>query len=141
MKNVIWGLSILLILSLMSCRTSAVNTPNYEAWLGAQNLPSQMDVSGRWDSGDLLSGGWGNANLVQQGRNVFGTLGLYSVKGVVSRKTLFLELIAKGYVYYTAKLEMKNDGSLTGIAIKDAIVESPETAKGEIYIITMKRMK
>jgi len=141
MKNVIWGLSILLILSLMSCRTSAVNTPNYEAWLGAQNLPSQMDVSGKWDSGDFLSGGWGNANLLQQGRNVFGTLGLYSVKGVVSQKTLFLELISKGYVYYTAKLEMKNDGSLTGIAIKDAIVESPETAKGEIYIINMKRMK
>jgi len=141
MKNIILGLSILLILSLMSCRTSAVNTANYEAWLGAQNMPSQMDVSGKWDAGDFLSGGWGDANLVQQGRDVFGTLGLYSVKGVVSHTTLFLEIISKGYVYYTAKLEMKNDGSLSGIALKEAIVESPETAKGEIYIIIMKRMK
>ena len=125
----------------MSCRTSAVNTPNYEAWLGAQNLPSQMDVSGKWDAGKFYSGGWGDANLVQQGRNVFGTLGLYSVNGVVSQTTLFLKIISKGYVYYTAKLDMKDDGSLSGIALQEAIVESPETAKGEIQIIIMKRMK
>jgi uncharacterized lipoprotein NlpE involved in copper resistance len=141
MKNIILGLSILLILSLMSCRTSAVNIPNYEAWLGAQDLPSQMDVSGKWYAGDSLSGGWGDANLVQQGRNVSGTLGLYSVKGVVSQTTLFLEIISQGHVYYTAKLDMKNDGSLSGIALKEAIVESPETAKGESHIIIMKRME
>jgi hypothetical protein len=140
MKNIIWGLSILLILPLMSCQTSAVNTPNYKAWLGAQNLPSQMDVSGKWYTGDLLSGGWGDANLVQQGRNVSGTLGLYSVNGVVSQTTLFLEIISRGHVYYTAKLDMKNEQSLSGIALKEATVEIPETAKGENYIIIMKKM-
>jgi hypothetical protein len=141
MKNINLGLSILLILLLMSCRTSAVNTPNYEAWLGAQNSPSQMDVSGKWDAGDAWSGGWGEANLIQEGRNVYGTIGLYSVKGVVSQTTLFLEFISNGYVYYTAKLDGKDDGSLSGMAFKEAIAESPETAKGEIYAITMKRMK
>ena len=141
MKNIILGLSTLLILSLISCRTGAVNLPNYDAWLGAQSGPSQMDVSGRWDAGESWSGGWGEANLIQKERNVNGTLGLYFVKGVVSQKTLFVTLISNGYVYYTAKLDMKDDGSLSGMAFKEAIAESPETAKGEIYAITMKRMK
>jgi hypothetical protein len=140
MKNIILGLSILLILSLMSCRTT-VNAPTYEAWLNAQNMPSQLDVSGRWDAGGSMSGGWGEGILIQQGRNVYGSIGLYSVKGVVSGTSLFVGFISRDYVYYTAKLDMKNDGSLSGVAVKGAIAESLATARGEIYGIIMKRIK
>jgi hypothetical protein len=141
MKNMNLGLAVLLILVLLSCRTTTVNTPNYEAWLGAQSMPSQLDVTGKWDAGASWGGGWGEANLIQQGRNVYGSLGLYSVKGVVSKTTLFVTIVSNGYVYYTAKLDMKKDGSLSGIAVKGAIAENPEAAKAEISAITMKRMK
>ena len=130
----------LLILVLMSCRTGPSVAPNYDAWLNAQNMPSQMNVSGRWDAGESWGGGWGEANLVQQGRDVTGTLGLYNVKGVVSHKTLFITMTSGGYVYYTAKIEMKADGSLSGMAYRETIVGSPEAEKVESYPIIMKRI-
>jgi hypothetical protein len=92
-------------------------------------------------AGTSWGGGWGEANLIQQGRNVYGSLGLYSVKGVVSKTSLFVTIVSNGYVYYTAKLDMKKDGSLSGIAVKGAIAENPEAANAEISAITMKRMK
>jgi hypothetical protein len=52
-------------------------------------------------------------------------------------KTIFLTLISTGdYVYYTAKLTMKEDRSFLGLAVKEALVDSPEAAKAEIYMIT-----
>ena len=140
MKKISFALSVLLILAVMSCRTGPTVTPNYDTWLEAQNMPSQMNVSGRWNAGESWGGGWGEANLIQQGRNVNGTLGLYTLKGVVSRKTMFVILTSGGYVYYTAKLDMKADGSLSGVAYREAIAGSPEAEKVESYPINMKRM-
>jgi len=131
---------MLILLAVMSCRTGAAIAPNYDTWLEAQNMPSQMNVSGRWDAGESWSGGWGEANLIQQGRNVNGTLGLYTVKGVISHKTMFITLTSGGYVYYSAKLDMKNDGSLSGVAYREAIAGSLEAEKVESYPIIMKRM-
>ena len=131
---------MLFILVLISCRTGPAVAPNYDTWLEAQNMPSQMNVSGRWDAGESWSGGWGEANLIQQGRNVSGTLGLYNVKGVISHKTMFITLTSGDYVYYTAKLDMKNDGSLSGMAYREAIAGSPEAEKVESFPIIMKRM-
>lgn len=140
MKKFNLGLILILIITaLLSCRS--LFAPDYDKWLGTQVMPSQMDVTGKWDAGPVLRGGWGEANFIQQGRNVYGTLGSYSLRGVVSNKSLFLAISADSYVYYTARLDMKDDGSLSGIATKEAIVESPEAAKADISIITMKRMK
>jgi len=140
MKKISFALSVLLIMAVMSCRTGPAIAPNYDTWLEAQNMPSQMNVSGRWNAGESWSGGWGEANLIQQGRNVNGTLGLYTLKGVVSHKTMFVILTSGGYVYYTAKLDMKADGSLSGVAYREAIAGSPEAEKVESYPIIMKKM-
>jgi hypothetical protein len=138
MKKGILTLSIFLIVALVSCRTAPVN---YDVWLGAQDMPSQMDISGKWDAGFSMGGGWGEANLVQQDRNVNGLLGFYAVKGVVSGKALFMQLISNGYVYYTTKLELREDGSLSGMAYKEAVAGSPEAAKAESYPLVMRRMQ
>lgn len=130
-------LAILLIWGLLSC----ASTPNYDEWLGAHNLPAAMDVTGKWNAGTSWAGGWGEANLVQQDRNVYGTLGLYSVRGVVSKKSLFITISSGGYVYYSARLDMKEDGSLSGIATKEAIVESPGAAHADIALLKMTRME
>lgn len=140
MKKISFALSVLLILAVMSCRTGPAVAPNYDTWLEAQNMPSQMNVSGRWNAGESWSGGWGEANLIQQDRNVNGTLGLYTLKGVVSHKTMFVILSSGSYAYYTAKLDMKADGSLSGVAYREAIAGSPEAEKVESYPIIMKRM-
>ena len=92
MKKINLGFLMLLISVLTSC---AAATPNYEAWIGAQNMPSQVDVTGKWNAGLSMAGGWGEANLIQRGRDVYGTLGLYSVRGVVSNKTLFVKIVSK----------------------------------------------
>jgi hypothetical protein len=141
MKYISIMLSIVVVSLLVSCRTEMV-LPNYDTWLQSQNMPSEVDLTGKWDAGNAWGGGWGEANLIQQGRDVYGTLGVYRVKGVVSNKTIFLTLISSGdHVYYTAKLTMKKDGSFLGIAVKEALVDSPEAAKAEIYAITFNRMK
>jgi len=98
-------------------------------------------VTGKWNAGTSWAGGWGEANLIQQGRNVYGTIGQYSVRGVVSNKSLFIKIISSGYVYYTARLDMKEDGSLSGIATKETIVDSPEASNADVSIINMKSMK
>lgn len=140
MKYISIMLSTVIVMFLLSCRTGIV-VPNYDLWLQSQNMPSEVVLTGKWDAGYVWSGGWGEANLIQQGRDVHGTLGLYRVKGVVSNKTIFLTLISTGdHVYYTAKLTVKEDGSLQGLAVKEALVDSPEAAKAEIYAMTFKRM-
>lgn len=131
------GSLILLISMMMSCAT----TLNYDAWLDAQSMPSQLDVTGKWNAGLSMAGGWGEANLIQKERNVYGTLGLYSIKGVVSKTSLFVKIFSGGHVYYTAKLDANKDGSLSGVAIKGAIVESPEASNADISIITMTKIK
>ena len=141
MKHIKIMLSIFVVMLLISCRAGLV-VPNYDTWLQSQKMPSEVDLTGKWDAGYVLHGGWGEANLIQQGRDVYGTLGLYRVKGVVSNKTVFLTLISTGdHVYYSAKVTMKEDGSFVGLAVKEALVDSPEAAKAEIYAITFKRMK
>ena len=140
MKYIKMMVSIFALMLLVSCRASIVH-PNYDMWLQSQNMPSEVDLTGKWDAGYIWGGGWGEANMVQQGRDVYGTIGLYRVKGVVSNKTVFLTLIATSdRVYYSAKLTMKEDGSFHGLAVKEALVDSPEAAKAEIYAITFKRM-
>jgi len=58
MRTVISALTIMsLVMMLASCGTTAVNTPPYETWLAAQNLPSQLDVTGTWDAGKSWAGG------------------------------------------------------------------------------------
>ena len=140
MKRINLGFLLILIIAVLpSCRS--LFAPDYDAWLGTQVMPSQMDVTGKWDAGPVLRGGWGEANFIQQGRNVYGTLGSYSVRGVVSNKSLFIAISADSYVYYTARLDIKEDGSLSGISTKEAIVETLEAAKADISIITMRRMR
>jgi hypothetical protein len=124
-----------LLVTMIAC----ASTPDYDAWLETHNSAPEINVSGKWNAGLSMAGGWGSAELIQQGRYVYGTLGLYSVKGVVSNTSLFLKIYSSGYVYYTAKLNKNDDGSLSGMATREAIVESPAATNADISMITMTR--
>jgi hypothetical protein len=80
-----------------------------DRWLSDQFETAEMNVAGKWMSGD-----WGHGSLEQNGRKVTGTLGGYNVTGVVSGRRLYL-LIADGeWYYYSAVLDNPSPGVLTG---------------------------
>lgn len=85
------------------------NNKSGDRWLSDQSEPAAVNVAGNWISGD-----WGRGWLVQDGRKVRGTLGGYSVRGVVSGQQVYL-LIAQGdWYYYSAVLDNPQPGLLTG---------------------------
>ena len=78
-------------------------------WLSDQIEPASINVAGNWTSSD-----WGRATLVQDGRDISGSIGGYSVCGVASGDKAYL-LIAQGeWYYYSAVLQLQRPGLLTG---------------------------
>jgi hypothetical protein len=135
--------ALLLIFSLAACRTTEETvrpTPHYDSWLDAQKKDAATNFSGAWDAGNVWEGGWGAANLVQEGRNVSGSIGLYNVKGLVSGSSVYMLLISNGYIYYTAKLDTRNNGSFSGIAAKESVVDAA-TASAEKYSLILKKLQ
>lgn len=85
------------------------NNKTGDNWLSDQTGPAAINISGNWTSND-----WGQASFSQSGRRVTGTLGGYTVHGVVSGERAYL-LIAQGdWYYYSAVLELQRPGLLTG---------------------------
>ncbi len=86
-----------------------INNRAGENWLSDQSAPARIDVSGRWASRD-----WGSARFHQSGRRVTGTLGDYSVRGVVSGSKAYLLIASGDWYYYSAILEKTRPDLLTG---------------------------
>jgi hypothetical protein len=78
-----------------------------------------------------MAGGWGNANWVQTGSRVIGTLGPYSVEGRVSGKQFFALILSGGRVHYTAILEMTKEGGIAGTAVSNKLADDPEAKFSE----------
>ena len=61
---------LLLVFGITACRSSQENvskTNNYDEWLAKHSEPAKVNVGGEWNAGNAWEGGWGGANLVQQG--------------------------------------------------------------------------
>lgn len=85
------------------------NNKTGDRWLSDQLDPAGINIAGNWTSDD-----WGHAAFEQSDRTVTGTIGGYTVKGVVSGERAYL-LIAQGeWYYYSAILELQRPGLLTG---------------------------
>lgn len=85
------------------------NNKTGDNWLSDQSEPAAINIAGNWISDD-----WGHASLTQTGRKIKGTIGGYTVHGVVSGGRAYL-LIAQGeWYYYSAVLELQRPGLLTG---------------------------
>jgi hypothetical protein len=85
------------------------NNKTGDNWLSDQSEPAAINIAGNWTSND-----WGRASLSQSGRRVTGTIGSYTVHGVVSGERAYL-LVAQGdWYYYSAVLELQRPGLLTG---------------------------
>jgi len=85
------------------------NNRTGDNWLSDQSEPAGINISGNWTSHD-----WGRASFRQEGRQVTGVLGDYTVRGVVSGERAYL-LVAQGdWYYYSSVLELQRPGLLTG---------------------------
>ena len=113
MQKIVASLVVLLCaFTFSSCNKEKYQRNNAagEAWLARHTQGARASIAGQWVSAD-----WGNAALSQNGRRVTGTLGNYSVEGVVSGYKAYLLLKSNGWVYYTAELESFSAGSLVGL--------------------------
>ncbi len=105
-------LVVLMGLSLIGCNTTekyAANNAAGQRWLDEHRGGAGISVGGIWQSED-----WGGSKLVQEGRAVNGTLGSYSVRGVVSGQRAYLLLQSGGWIHYTAVLAKPSATQLSG---------------------------
>lgn len=108
---------VFLLLLPLACSMGILKPNEIEPWLAgiSGDKPADLDISGKWrdGTGQLLFG-WGKGYLKQEKNRVRGAIGNYNVTGVVSGKNVYLVFVYGGEVYYTLRLEMMEDGVLTG---------------------------
>lgn len=123
---------------LLSCKTmSPIKT---DTWLdGKQGAAAEFNMTGKWDAGPYMEGGWGEGIITQNGNRISGTLGPYNVDGVVEGKTVYMA-IQGGTKLYTAKLTLQPDGQLKGTYVFNALIGEEGAEGAETDTITMKRI-
>ncbi len=123
----------------ISCSSLSTRTANL--WLDSKRGTSaDVDISGKWDAGYYMGGGWGVGHFFQTGDKFKGTLSAFNVKGLVNGTTLYM-IIKGGNSVYTAKLTPGLNGSFYGQAVYQEIVDSRAAENADVYPISMKRME
>ena len=110
------------LLSLVSCASLEIKQDEIDSWLISisGDSPSKIDVAGDWRDPDSISvkslkfTGWGDGYIRQNQNKLKGAIGGYNVKGIVSGEIVYLVFYTGGIVYYTARLEVIDDGELAG---------------------------
>jgi hypothetical protein len=103
-------------------------------WLDSHAVAAipEISIEGYWTSAE-----WGEGQLYQRGHNVTGSLGGYSVQGVVNRNTAYLVLPSVTYPRFTVVLWYDKTGLLVGNWVRGAIVAGP----GHGHPIILHRLK
>jgi len=127
-----------LVLTISAC--NRLSREQSSEWLGQKSGQISANMTGKWNSGGVWSGGWGEGNFIQEGRRFSGTLGLYYVDGTVSGDSLYLVLYSGKKVYYTARLKKNAEGFYIGKAVYKVIIDQPESEKAESYVMSLKKV-
>ena len=117
MRSLSFLTAILLFLSMVSCASIHMKQDEIDPWLVeiSGDKPAALNVQGRWHDPESEGVfGWGEGDIRQNGNKINGTIGSYSVSGVVSGEVVYVVFYTKGKVYYTAKLSMPESGVLSG---------------------------
>ena len=105
-------LTAAVVIVFSGCNSPARFTRNHadtQAWLAPHTAKASLDVSGNWSSVD-----WGTTYFGQSGRNVTGSTGEFTVKGVVSGDRAYLTLWDADWCYHTMTIGSGGRGVLTG---------------------------
>lgn len=92
-----------------SCARKVVTMSEGDTWLQSMKGIPNMSVNGNWNVAE-----WGTAVLKQQGDQVTGSLGGYSVNGIVAGTNLYMVLSSSGEARYTVHFKKETDQHLTG---------------------------
>ena len=98
----------LLVAAVLLCACNSpkrfeANRSAAESWLSSKAGTARGNVTGKWT--DATRDGWGDADLVQKGSRISGTLGSYEVNGVANGSRLYLALKSSDWYYYCAEAE------------------------------------
>ncbi len=138
MRNLARLLTVLILAALiLSCASLTREQTNH--WLNSKNGGPVIDMAGKWYAGGVTTGGWGDAVFVQEGKKFHGSLGMYYVDGVAAGEDVYMAISSGKRVYYTARLKKMADGTITGKAVRDMMIDQPEATGGVIYLISLKR--
>lgn len=134
--------SIALLLALL-CMTvaSCLTAGQVATWLESQKGVPTINITGEWDAGWVIKGGWGGVNVVQQGNQVVGTMGLYNVEGVVNGNKIYLVLKSGSRIYYTASLQPDQEGNLVGTVAEKAIIDTKDALGATKYPMIIKKIR
>lgn len=123
---------------MLSCQT--VDSTKTNTWLDSKlGIVAELNMTGKWDGGPYMDGGWGEGIFTQTGNKFSGSLGPYDVDGVVEGKTVYM-VMRGGTKLYTAELTLQPDGQLVGKYVSNALIGEKDDATAETYGMTMKRM-
>ena len=135
-KKLVASCAVVILGALM---TSCLSLDRVDSWLLSKKGSAAINVAGVWDAGPLMGGGWGSANLGQRGDEVFGSIGMYSVTGVVNGENVYLVFLSGSRVYYSAQLSPGKDGSLTGVVVEGALIDTEDARLASKYPITLRK--
>lgn len=93
--------SVLLLSACNSPQRFEANHAAARQWLAAQAGKAGSNLTGKWK--DATRDDWGNAELVQRGNKISGTLGVYEVEGVVNGPRVSLALKTDDWYYYSVE--------------------------------------
>ena len=110
------------LISFVSCASLEIKQDEIESWLIeiSGDKPDNIHVAGDWRDPESISvksfkfTGWGDGYIRQTQNKLKGAIGAYYDKGIVSGDTVYLVFYTGGIVYYTARLEMIDEGELAG---------------------------
>ena len=82
---------------------------NGKRWLKIMEGDSNINIAGLWRNTE-----WDDANFIQEKNTIQGTLGVYQISGVINDNLIFMLILYKNNVYYTAIIDGKNEKYLKG---------------------------
>ena len=122
------------------CSTYLLTDENVNPWLISKAGKPSINITGIWDGGNMMTGGWGEGRFMQDGNKIDGTLGLYNVRGSVNGTEIHLALISKMQIYYTVALKATNNTILEGKAIHGAFPEKENSVSHPVYLMILKKV-
>ncbi|MFO8032964.1 MAG: hypothetical protein R6U22_10505 [Desulfohalobiaceae bacterium] len=99
-------------LFLAACTTATMQKSEVSPWLEEMsgNKSADISIEGRWQDAQAQGAfSWGRGQIEQEGNSLQGYLGEYKLQGKVSGNTVYLVLLYRDEVYYTARLEEDGD--------------------------------
>jgi hypothetical protein len=134
-KSFMFGLLILTL-----CAWTGLAVKETDPWLQSMAGASRVNVTGVWDAGGAMAGGWGEGRFTQTDNRISGTLGFYKVNGVVNGTNIYLSLYTRAKVYYTAHLQPSKDGGYAGKVAERAIIGQKGAEAAVKYQMALKKV-